>query len=146
VVCGAGELRWRTLCASLSVSRKVESCSRADAIQHALPNIRRNLTADPGGPERYGGVRALELTAQLLQQAVSLRLAGHLTNVALPLAARRRLDDAAFLGEAGNAPASTLLEHQARLFGAALDPYRLHPTHGYARRPEINRGPDWWRP
>jgi hypothetical protein len=100
----------------------VEPHSRAETIARALPGVRRSLAADPGGPQRYGGPRALELTAELLRQAVPPRLAGHLTHFALPLAARRRLDAAAFLREAGNPRASTLLAQQARRFGAAQYP------------------------
>jgi len=99
-----------------------EPCSRAEAIERALPGVRRSLRADPGGPERYGSLQALELTADLLRQAVPTRLAGHLTNFALPLAARRRLDAAACLGEAGHPRAGTLLAQAARLFGAAQYP------------------------
>lgn len=105
-----------------SAFARIESRSRAEAIQQALPGIRSSLAADPGGPERFGSLRAIELTAGMLRQAVSPRLSGHLTNFALPLAARRRLDAAGFLREAGNTKASTLLANEARLFGATQYP------------------------
>jgi hypothetical protein len=100
----------------------VEPRTRAEAIERALPGIRRSLTADPGGPERYGGLQALELTVDLLRQSVPPRLAGHLTSFALPLAARRRSDAAAFLHEAGHLRASAIVAQQAELFGAAQYP------------------------
>lgn len=97
----------------------VERRSRSQIIDRTLPAIRPSLIADPGGPDRFGGVRAIELTVELLQQPVSARLAGHLTSFALPLAARRRIDAAAFLREAGNPQAGELLARQAGVFGSA---------------------------
>ena len=47
------------------------------------------------------------------------RLAGHLTYFALPLAARRSHDAAAFLREGGRAAAAGLLERKAHCFGEA---------------------------
>jgi len=104
-----------------SAFARIESRSRAEAIQQALPGIRSSLAADPGGPERFGSLRAIELTAGMLRQAVSPRLSGHLTNFALPLAARRRLDAAGFLREAGN----TKADGETRSCRADVDPAGL---------------------
>lgn len=96
--------------------------SRQEMIHQGLPAIRAGLVADPGGPVRYGGLRALQLCAEALRAGVSVSLAAHLRGFALPLAARRRADAAVFMEEAGNGTAAGLLAREAHLFGAAQYP------------------------
>jgi hypothetical protein len=88
-------------------------------IARTLGAARASLAADPGGPDRYGGPRAFRLLAADLRGTIAKRLAGHLTCFALPLAARRSHDAAAFLREAGHAKAAGLLERKAQCFGEA---------------------------
>jgi hypothetical protein len=102
--------------------RRKNVVSRGEMIARTLPLARAGLTADPGGPQRFGSVRALEMCAELLRVDVPPPLASHLVGFALPLAARRRSDAAAFMDEAGNARAASLLADEARAFGAAQYP------------------------
>jgi hypothetical protein len=102
-----------------SAFRQVRQPTRDEMIARTLAVIRENLAADPGGPDHYGGPRAFRLLAADLRGAVAKRLAGHLTFFALPLAARRGHDAAAFLREAGRVDAAGLLERKARCFGEA---------------------------
>jgi hypothetical protein len=99
--------------------RQVRHPARDEMIARTLLVVRANLAADPGGPDHYGGPRAFRLLAADLRGAVAKRLAGHLTYFALPLAARRSHDAAAFLREAGRAEVAGLLERKARCFGEA---------------------------
>lgn len=102
-----------------SAFRKIKEISRAEMIARTLPLLRENVTADPGGPEVYGGARVFSLLSQDARKHVSDPLAAHLRYFALPLAARRCLDAAMFLHEAGRVEAAEVMEHQARLFGSA---------------------------
>ncbi len=104
---------------------QVTELSRVEMIARALPHVRAGLVADPGGPQRYGSMQALRLCAASLRGDVSDGLAGHLVSFALPLAARRRGDAAAFMYEADNPRAAALLEREAQLFGAAQYPAAL---------------------
>lgn len=102
--------------------RPVEAVNRQEMIRRTLPYIRSNLEQDPGGPDVYGGVRALRTLAQLLRGEVPVQLAEHLRYFALPLAVRRKLDAQAFLKE-GNKPAeAALIGQQTRLLGQAQYP------------------------
>jgi hypothetical protein len=102
-----------------SAFRQVRHPGRAEMIARTLPGVRANLAADPGGPDHYGGPRAIRLLAADLRGAVAKRLAGHLTFFAFPLAARRGHDAAAFLREAAQPEAAGLVERKARCFGDA---------------------------
>ena len=99
--------------------RQLRHPARNEMIARTLCVMRANLAADPGGPDQYGGPRAVRLLAADLRGTVAKRLAGHLTLFALPLAARRSHDAAAFLREAGQAEVAGLLERKARCFGEA---------------------------
>jgi hypothetical protein len=99
--------------------QQVEQVSRQEAIARALPLVKSNTLADPGGPVIYGSFQALGLLAADLRGDVPAALASHLVYFALQLAARRCLDAAGFLREAGNAAAPGLLNRKARLFGEA---------------------------
>jgi hypothetical protein len=102
-----------------SAFRQTRHPAREEMIARTLAVIRTHLAADPGGPDQFGGPRAFRLLAADLRGAVAKRLAGHLTSFALPLAARRSHDAAAFLREAGRAEAASILERKARCFGEA---------------------------
>jgi Butirosin biosynthesis protein H, N-terminal len=102
-----------------SAFRQARRPTREAMIARTLDAARASLAADPGGPDRYGGPRAFRLLASDLRGAVAKRLAGHLTYFALPLAARRSHDAAAFLREAGQPEAAGLLDRKARCFGEA---------------------------
>src|SRR5579863_2342068 len=94
--------------------------SRQEIIQQALPSLRRNVQADPGGPVAYGGVQALQLLANDLRgDTIPPVISDSLVQFVLPLAARRNLDAAAFLREASLPDASALMERQASLIGQA---------------------------
>lgn len=100
--------------------RRAEQVGRGEAIRRTLPLARENVAYDPGGPEAYGGKRALELLADDLRDGdVPPALAENLTHFGLPLAARRRLDASQFLAEAGETDAAGLAEREAVLFGEA---------------------------
>jgi hypothetical protein len=102
-----------------SAFRQSRRPTRAEMIARTVAGIRTSLAADPGGPDQYGGPRAIRLLAADLRGTGAKRLAGHLTFFALPLAARRSHDAAAFLREAGHPEAAGLLERKARCFGDA---------------------------
>ncbi|MGH7415703.1 MAG: hypothetical protein ACREKJ_16020 [Candidatus Rokuibacteriota bacterium] len=99
--------------------RQVRHPARDEMIGRTLAVVRTSLAADPGGPDHYGGPRALRLLAADLRGALAKRLAGHLTYFAFPLAARRSHDAAAFLREGGRVVAAGLFERKARCFGEA---------------------------
>lgn len=103
-----------------------ETVSRKAMIARTLPYIRGNVQRDPGGPEVYGGVRALHMLAQTLRAEVPEHLAAHLLYFAIPLAVRRNLDAQAFLAEGNQPEAAALLERQARLLGQAQYPGVQH--------------------
>jgi hypothetical protein len=102
-----------------SAFRPLRRASREEMIARTLAGVRTSLAADPGGPDQYGGPRAFRLLAADLRGAVAKRLAGHLTLLALPLAARRSHDAALFLREAGRPEAAGILERKARCFWEA---------------------------
>lgn len=106
--------------------RHVEQVSRQKMIERTLPLIRENLTANPGGPVAYGGVEALTLMAQTLRDEAASDLKGTMQYFALPLAAKRNMDGAAFLHEAGKEEAAQIMERQAVLYGEA----QYHAAHG----------------
>lgn len=99
--------------------RKVDNPSRRQMMGRTLPLFKDNVAADPGGPEIFGGIQALRLLAQDLRGEVPAGLQGHMVNFAIPLAARRCLDAAAFLLEAGKEVAGANMRRQAELFGRA---------------------------
>jgi hypothetical protein len=102
-----------------SAFRQTRHPTRENMIARTLATVRTTLAADPGGPDQYGGPRAFRLLAVDLRGAMAKRLAGHLTLLALPLAARRSHDAALFLREAGRVEAAGILERKARCFGEA---------------------------
>ncbi len=93
--------------------------SRREAIARTLPLIQAALMADPDGPIEYGGAQALELLVADLHGGDAARRQRGLVSFFLPLAARRRLDGARFLREAGMPEAATILDDQAMAWGRA---------------------------
>ena len=102
--------------------QQVETVSRQEMITRTLPFIRLNVQRNAGGPEVYGGVRALHMLVQMLRTEMPKHLAAHLLYFALPLAIRRKLDAQAFLAEGNRPEAARLIEEQARLLGQAQYP------------------------
>lgn len=102
-----------------SAFRQARRPTRAEMIARTVGAMSTHLAADPGGPDQYGGPRAVRLLAADLRGSIAKRLAGHLTSFALPLGARRSHDAAVFLREAGRVEAAGLLERRARCFGEA---------------------------
>ncbi len=102
---------------------QVRHVSRAEMITHTLPIIRQNVQDQeehlPSGTTVYSGRQVFSRLAKDLRKPVPASLASHLYRFALPLAARRALDAAAFLQEAGKVDAAVYLQEQARLFGLA---------------------------
>lgn len=81
--------------------RQIEQVNRQEMIEHTLPLIRENLLANPGGPVAYSSAEALTRTAAALRRSKSNNLQDLLLHFGLPLAAKRNMDGAAFLSEAG---------------------------------------------
>ena len=93
---------------------------RAEAVRRTVPLARANLLPGPDDPPTIArGAAALRLLAADLRGEVPATLPGHLTRFALPLGARRGLDGAAFLREAGLDEAGACMERRARLLGEA---------------------------
>jgi hypothetical protein len=93
---------------------------RVGAIARTLPLARANLLPRPeDGPTVHRGAAALRLLAGDLRGDVPSTLPGHLTRFALPLGARRCLDAALFLREAGLPHAGACMERRARVLGEA---------------------------
>ena len=103
--------------------RQVKQVSRAEMIEHTLPVIHQNVQNQeehlPNGLTIYGGMQVFPRLARDLRKPVPAGLANSLYRFALPLAARRALDAAAFLQEAGKPTAAAYLQEQAQLFGLA---------------------------
>lgn len=99
--------------------QQVRHPGRQEIVQQALPFLRADVQANPGGPVAYGGVEALQLLANDLRGKVPASISNSLVQFVLPLASRRSLDAAAFLREAGKAEAAVLMERQALLAGQA---------------------------
>ncbi len=99
--------------------RQIRTVTRDEMIGQTLVLIREDLTADPGGPVAYGGVRALRMLAQQLREEVGQQLHGTLVSFVFPLASRRSLDASQFLVEAGLGEAAAIMDRQAVLCGQA---------------------------
>ena len=102
--------------------RESHATIRGKMITRTLPFIRLNVQRDPGGPEVYGGMRALGMLVQMLRSKMPEHLAPFLLYFALPLAIRRKLDAQAFLTEGNRPEAARLIEQQARFLGQAQYP------------------------
>jgi hypothetical protein len=100
--------------------RQVEAISRAAMIARTLSVVRDKLRIKPDVPNFSYGADALCRLAADVRGEVSPELEGHLKYFALPLAARRLNDAAAFLNEGGQREAADILARQAQDFGEAL--------------------------
>lgn len=99
--------------------RPAAARSYPEAVQQALPAIRRGLTASFDRGVAVGGAAALSLVIDELRAG---RDPGGLAHFALPLGARRCLDGALLLREAGLDAAAQLMEQIAGLYGSAQHP------------------------
>jgi len=114
----ADRVRWTAVPYTMrSGFRQVGRPTRPEMIAGTLGVVRTHLAADPGGPDQYGGPRAFRLLAADMRGAVAKRLAGHLTELAFPLAARRSHDAAAFVREGGHRAAAGFFERKGHCFG-----------------------------
>lgn len=80
----------------------------------------RDLQTRPfGGPVAYSGQAAFTRATEVLGGGPPPPFATLLTNFALPLGARRCLDGATFMHEAGNTALAALLVQKAKCYGSA---------------------------
>lgn len=93
--------------------------SISEAAAQALPAIRSGIKAVFEGPSHYGGAAALSLAISELRAG---RDPGGMAYFPLPLGARRSLDGALFLREAGLDEAAGLMAQIAILYGKAQQP------------------------
>jgi hypothetical protein len=93
--------------------------SRQRLLERTLEVARDLQTKHPEGPVAYGGKQAFALAAEELRQAPEAEFTELLVNFTLPLGARRCLDGAAFLVEAGDSTAAGHLAEKAKHFGRA---------------------------
>jgi hypothetical protein len=96
--------------------RRVREMSRAMMLRHTLPLARQNALRR-SDETAIRGPEAVRRFAQDLRGKVGERIRAHLVWFALPLGARRCLDGARFLAEAGLARLAENFELQARLLG-----------------------------
>ncbi|HZS77533.1 MAG TPA: hypothetical protein VFA41_13050 [Ktedonobacteraceae bacterium] len=100
--------------------RQVEARTRQEMIARALPTIRHNLSVSLQGPVVYNGVAALScLIDDLRADEKPSSVLESLATFVFPLAARRSLDAAFFLREAGLPDAAQCMQRQAMLAGKA---------------------------
>jgi hypothetical protein len=103
--------------------RRVAQPTRSAMIERTLSLVRQQLAMAQEGPTLYSGAPALcRLIAALEDGGHSASLLRQLADFVLPLAARRLLDAAHFLDEAGLTKAASLLQEEALLAGAAQYP------------------------
>src|SRR5258708_23327278 len=93
--------------------------SRQQMIEHTLPLARANMAENPGKPEEYGSIEALQLFAHDFQESIPPGLIEHLIFFALPVATRRATDAALFMQEAQKTVAATLFQQKAELIAQA---------------------------
>jgi hypothetical protein len=96
--------------------RRVRDIGREAMIQRTIPLMRQNVMR-ASGHEVLRGADALRTFAGDLRGRVPERVRGHLVWFALPLGARRCLDGAQFLAEAGLEGPAGNYQRQARLLG-----------------------------
>ena len=96
-----------------------EHMERAQIIQRCVDSLREKAGKEWSGPGLLGGVAALARTQALVKDGPSSSLIGVMTRFSLSGGARRCLDGAAFLSEAGLARAAQAMADKARLYGRA---------------------------
>jgi hypothetical protein len=96
--------------------RRVRAVSRETMVRRTIPLARQNVMhrSDEGV---LRGAEALRCFAHDLRGEVPERVRNHLVWFALPLGARRCLDGAGFLGEAGLPALAENYQRQAHMFG-----------------------------
>ncbi|KAA8642619.1 uncharacterized protein ATNIH1004_011564 [Aspergillus tanneri] len=98
--------------------QRVDHVSRTDMITRTLGVVQEQFSSEVEHPDNFGGVTALQLTAEAVAAAVP-SVVNDLAAFTLPLAARRYLDARDFLTEAGLCQAAEIMEQQALLAGKA---------------------------
>jgi len=91
--------------------------TRAEMIARVLPAVRANVHRQAGRPEHTAGHRALRALAAVLRDGPPEDLERRLIVFSLPTAARRAVDAARFLAEAGLPSAASAMGREAVLWG-----------------------------
>lgn len=100
--------------------RQLEQPTRQEMIKRALPLIRSHVKAERKGPVVYSGTHALyRLIEDLRKNEKPPQILNSLMYFVFPLAARRSVDGAVFLSEAGLQEAARCMEQQGLLLGQA---------------------------
>lgn len=103
--------------------RKTEQISRQETIARTLAVVQAHLKAENTGPVLYSNAHALHMLAAALRTPEPpASLTETLATFVFPLGARRAIDAAAFLREAGLLEAARDMEQQALLCGQAQYP------------------------
>lgn len=92
---------------------------RSEMITWTLRTVRARVSREPRGPVAYGGESAFQQLAELVRPGTPANLAGLLVSFALPLGAKRSLDAAAFVAEAGQAELAELFRARGEQYGRA---------------------------
>lgn len=93
--------------------------SRAQMVEETLAYAQELVADTPAGPVAYGGPAAFEMAAATVKDGPPDSFIGHLVYFALPLGARRSLDAAGFLDQAGATDAAGLMAEKAEIYGRA---------------------------
>lgn len=93
--------------------------SRKEAISKTLRGLADVMTKNPNGPISYGGPEAVRRLSECLNKGAPESLREILTYFSLPLGARRRIDAARFLEEAGLGKIAIFFEEQSQLLGSS---------------------------
>jgi hypothetical protein len=93
------------------------SPTREEMIARALPAVRANVHREPARPGSASGHRALRALAGAVRGGPPEALERHLVVFLLPTAARRSVDAARFLAEAGLPAAAAAMGEEAELWG-----------------------------
>ena len=93
------------------------SPTRAQMTARALPAVRANVHREPAQPPNASGHRALRALARAVRGGPPEALERHLVVFLLPTAARRAVDAARFLAEAGLPAAAAAMGKEAELWG-----------------------------
>src|SRR5207248_957047 len=91
--------------------------ARAEMIARVLPAVRANVHRGPGRPEHAAGPLALRALAAVLRDGPPEELERRLIVFSLPTAARRAVDAARFLAEAGLPSGASAMGLEAVLWG-----------------------------
>lgn len=99
--------------------RAKQSNARSAMLEAALHHAQELIRAHPTGPVAYGGPRAFTMVADVLRHNPMNDFTDLLVQFSLPVGARRCIDAAGFLNEAGRVDAANLFVAKAEAFGKA---------------------------